>query len=105
MSKQETPEQFRERIGRRVRTTWVRYCKKTGRIEKPSHIAPWWEISEWDREVDRRIGSAVYREALRDVIAGLRLLQNNPHDQVSAFIRHIEHFAASLDIDLTESES
>lgn len=54
----------REFLGRTVRYAWVAYCKETGRTDKPSHLASWEEISEWDREVDRQIGEAVRRELL-----------------------------------------
>lgn len=47
----------REQRGRLVRETWVAYCLATGDT-KPSHIAPWEELSEWDKEADRRIGDA-----------------------------------------------
>lgn len=45
----------RETLGRFVRKVWVEYYKEIGG-EKPSHLAPWEEISEEDREADRRIG-------------------------------------------------
>jgi len=41
-----------------VRQAWVDYCIETGDT-KESHIAPWEEISEWDKEADRRIAEAV----------------------------------------------
>ena len=36
----------------------VAYCQETGDT-KPSHLAPWEELSEWDKEADRRIGAAI----------------------------------------------
>ena len=50
----------REELGRIVREAWVNYCHETG-DSKPSHIAPWEEIADWDREVDCRIGEAIAR--------------------------------------------
>lgn len=52
------PEQFREELGRIVREEYVRVCHEAGDT-KPSHLAPWEELSEYDKEVDRRIGVAV----------------------------------------------
>lgn len=51
----------RERLGQVVREAWVAFCREIG-DDKPSHVAPWEELSEQDREVDRRIGEAVVRE-------------------------------------------
>lgn len=48
-------------LGQIVRAAWVAYCRETG-ITKPSHIASWEALSEWEKEVDRRIGQAVIRE-------------------------------------------
>jgi hypothetical protein len=50
--------ELREQLGRIVRETWVSYCIETGDT-KLSHIAPWDDLSEWDREADRRIGEAI----------------------------------------------
>jgi hypothetical protein len=46
-------------LGRIVRRVWVEFCLETGHIAKPGHIAPWEDLDEWAREVDRRIGVAV----------------------------------------------
>lgn len=54
----------REQLGRLVRQVWTAYCLETGDL-KPSHVALWEEITEWDREVDRRIGEAVAGAVLR----------------------------------------
>jgi hypothetical protein len=43
-----------EHVAKIIRETWVNYCLETGNT-KPSHIAPWEELSEWDKEADRRI--------------------------------------------------
>lgn len=56
----------REEIGRLVRQVWVDYCKETGRIEKPSHVVPWEDLDDWDREIDRRIGEALYKAGRTD---------------------------------------
>jgi hypothetical protein len=49
---------IREELGKAVRSAWVAYCQETGDT-KPSHLAPWEELSEWDKEADRRIGAAI----------------------------------------------
>lgn len=48
----------REKLGRIVREVWVRYAIEHGDT-KPGHLAPWEELSEYDREVDRQIGETV----------------------------------------------
>jgi hypothetical protein len=49
-------EQFnRESLGRLVREVWIEWAKEQPN-PKPSWLLPWDELSEPDREVDRRIG-------------------------------------------------
>jgi hypothetical protein len=72
----------RETLGRIVRAAWVEYCQEIGDT-KPSHIAPWDELSEQDKEVDRRIAEAVIKackEARRSikVIELTRTCASNP---------------------------
>lgn len=50
----------REELGRRVRETWVRWAKEQLN-PKPSWLVPWGELSDPDKEVDRRIGEDVAR--------------------------------------------
>lgn len=59
-------ETERDRLGRLVRETWVAYCLETGNT-KPSHIAPWEELSEWDKEADRRIADAIMLDAIKNI--------------------------------------
>lgn len=58
----------REALGRLVRDTWIAYCHEIG-DNKQSHLAPWEDLSESDKEVDRRIGEAVARQMLAAVDA------------------------------------
>lgn len=60
----------REELGKLVRETWISYCKETGNT-KPSHIAPWVEIDEWDKEADRRIGETIWNAAFDSLLNGL----------------------------------
>ena len=48
----------RDEGGAVVRIAWVAYCIETGDT-KPSHIAPYSDLGEWDKEADRRIFEAV----------------------------------------------
>ena len=50
---------LRETLGKKVREIWVQYCLETGN-KKPSNIAPWEELSEYDKEVDRKIGEQIF---------------------------------------------
>ncbi len=52
-----TPD--REALGRLVRDEWIAWAREQDN-PKPSWLAPWEELSEPDREVDRRIGERLY---------------------------------------------
>lgn len=60
----------REQLGRLVREVWIKYCCDTGDM-KPSHLAPWEELSEGEKEVDRKIGEVLYFEGMNDYILDL----------------------------------
>lgn len=45
----------RERLGREVRRVWIEWARQQPN-PKPHWLTPWEEMSEPDREVDRRIG-------------------------------------------------
>jgi len=53
----------REQLGRMVREIWVKWAREQPN-PKPSWLKPWEELSEPDREVDRRIGEGIARYAL-----------------------------------------
>ena len=48
----------REALGRRVRETWLAWAREQP-SPKPSWLLPWEELSEPEREADRRIGEAL----------------------------------------------
>ena len=50
----------RESLGRLVRETWVEWAREQP-TPKPSWLVSWNELPEPDKEVDRRIGEALYR--------------------------------------------
>jgi hypothetical protein len=56
--------ELREHLGRVVREAWVA-CAYEQDDPKPSHLAGWDELDEWNKEVDRRIGDAVTSEVAR----------------------------------------
>ena len=49
----------RESLGQMVRRIWTRWAREQD-DPKPSWLTPWDDLSEPDREVDRRIGEALY---------------------------------------------
>lgn len=51
---------LREFLGQIVRMVWIEWAKEQPH-PKSSWLAPWTELSEPDREVDRRIGERLYR--------------------------------------------
>jgi len=46
----------REYLGRAVREAWIEWANDQPPPIKPSWLVPWEELSEADKEVDRRIG-------------------------------------------------
>lgn len=47
-----------EYLGRIARAAWVGYCNMIGE-EKPSHTAPWKDVSKQDQQADMCIGTLV----------------------------------------------
>ena len=76
----------REDLGRLVRQAWVQWAYEQP-VRKPSWLVPWCDLSEPQREVDRRIGeriATVVADDLRtqrdELVAALeRLLKNVDH--------------------------
>lgn len=56
-------EDLRERLGRRVREVWVTWAREQP-SPKPSWLVPWDELGEPDKEVDRRIGAAIWGDCI-----------------------------------------
>lgn len=52
------PDKDRDKLGQLVRLEWIKWAKEQP-TAKPSWLVPWEELSEPDREVDRRIGVAL----------------------------------------------
>jgi len=52
-------------LGRIVREAWVAWASEQPE-PKPSWLVPWDELSESDKEADRRIGEAVALSVRRD---------------------------------------
>lgn len=69
----------REALGRMVREAWVNYCRETG-VTKPSHLAPYDELSDWDQEADHRIG-----EAIQDAVRAA--MSDAGYDRTGAMLR------------------
>lgn len=69
----------REELGKIVRQTWIDYCVSIGDT-KPSHLIPWDELSEIDREADRRIGEALFRTVLNSELTAY--LYGEPSNEI-----------------------
>jgi hypothetical protein len=54
---------LRERLGMRVREVWIHWAKEQPN-PKPSWLVPWEALSEPDKEVDRRIGTAIWGDCI-----------------------------------------
>jgi len=66
----------RDEIGEFVRNVWIAYCTDIG-DSKPSHFTPYAELSEADKEADRRIGTAVWDYAIRTMAMSLEINPDN----------------------------
>jgi hypothetical protein len=53
-------QELREQLGKKVREVWINWAKEQPN-PKLSWLKPWKELSEPDKEVDRRIGEALYK--------------------------------------------
>lgn len=54
----------KETLGRLVRDEWVAWCREraaSGETVPAHHLAPWEDVPESVREVDRRIGARIAR--------------------------------------------
>lgn len=59
----EVASQDRESLGRIVRTVWIEWAREQPN-PKPTWLQPWEELTEPEREVDRRIGERIASMAL-----------------------------------------
>lgn len=55
----------RETFGREVRAEWVAWAREQPN-PKPSWLKPWEELTEPEREVDRRIGTRLHALGVLD---------------------------------------
>ena len=63
----------RDDLGRLVRETWAKYCIETG-DDQPSHLVPYDDLSEHDKEADRRIGEALESAMLKEFAGVLAMI-------------------------------
>jgi len=70
----------REELGQLVRKIWVDFCKEIGDT-KSSHIAPWEELNENDKEVDRRIGEEIAKFTIKNIMDRLSDIADNIADE------------------------
>lgn len=67
----EFPYRKREALGELVRNIWIDFAEaqavKTGIPAKPHHLIPWKDLDEDNREVDMRIGEALYFYGCNDM--------------------------------------
>jgi hypothetical protein len=59
--------ELREFLGKLVRAEWMKWASEQS-SPKPSWLVPWDGLSEPDREVDRRIGEAIWNFSLASKI-------------------------------------
>ncbi len=56
-------EEEREKLGALVREVWIE-CAGELPDPKSSHLTPWEDLDDWNKEVDRRIGERIARYVL-----------------------------------------
>ena len=61
---------LRERLGRRVREVWIAWAREQP-APKPSWLVPWEQMTEPDKEVDRRIGAAIWGDCIEENAAAI----------------------------------
>jgi len=62
----------RELVSQVVWETWVAYCREVG-DDKPVYLAPWEDLGEQDREVDRSIGERLTRNVIHALLGYLEI--------------------------------
>lgn len=73
----------RERLGQLVRDTWIKWAKEQPN-PKPSWLVPWEELSEPDREVDRRIGEAISEDVKRNNLKEIKFYMGEIRNNVES---------------------
>ncbi len=92
------PQLDREALGRIVREVWIAWAYEQA-APKPSWLVPWEGLSECDREVDRRIGERIAREALASdhaIAQRIRSIPLHVHDFLAAELARILAHVATL---------
>lgn len=56
---EERPGPTREDLGRLVRKVWIEWAREQP-TPKPTWLAPWEELTEAEKDVDRRIGETLF---------------------------------------------
>lgn len=59
-------ETKREQLGRIVREEWIRFAKEQTTYPKPSHLVGWDDLDPSNREVDCRIGEALFLQGVEE---------------------------------------
>lgn len=79
------------KLGRMVRQVWLDFCKQSRLPESHSHSAPWEELTLWEKNVDERIGTALFSAgcaaARAEAVAVLRA-RADEHQKISSSLAH-----------------
>jgi hypothetical protein len=86
---------FLDGLGRRVREVWVKWAQSQP-SPKPTWLVPYDDLSEPDKEVDRRIGAAVWGDCVAQYSE--RMASNH------LLLMACEAFLARYDNDLVRAE-
>lgn len=91
MSVEQIKKEGREKRGKLVRDTWIEWAKEQPN-PKPSWFVPWEELSDPDKEVDRRIGDALHDDALRGVFQEIKNLTAGDFEEAARVLKwgHIQ---------------
>lgn len=70
-----SPQEHAERLGQLVRMVWDTWARQQPDVaEHSSWTVPWERMAERDKDVDRRIGLALYALGAADVLEGTDLV-------------------------------
>ena len=90
----------REPLGRLVRETWEACVRDYHTDPKPSWVAQWEDLDDFQREVDMRIGSAVAVRAVADA----KLRNERLEAQLFALGAHLPAIRDALELAAEEAE-
>jgi hypothetical protein len=95
-----SPAEPRELLGRLVRQAWLKWAREQPE-QKPSWLVPWEELDDGQREVDMRIGDALFDAGVQSERARLFNERSNWLTDAAPSTQHDADDVASVSTGLT----